>query len=102
MLNKINDGEKYQDYRSTNREREVNFMVHGGLPTHSLFSGEMQVKGFGKWDAPKNEFLINEMTSHFLKGIRVAVHILINFHHFVVVAASKNMRFVLDTLQIRK
>lgn len=83
-------------------EREVNFMVHGGLPTHSLFSGEMQVKGFGKWDAPKNEFLINEMTSHFLKGIRVAVHILINFHYFVVVAASKNMRFVLDTLQIRK
>lgn len=60
------------------------------------------MKGFGKWDAPKNEFLINEMTSHFLKGIRVAVHILINFHHFVVVAASKNMRFVLDTLQIRK
>lgn len=62
------------------RVREVNSVIYDGLPTHSMFSEEMSEKGAKKWDAPTNEFLINEMTSHCLRGIRVAIPILINFH----------------------
>lgn len=80
-------------------EREVKSMMHDSLPMCSIFSGEIQEKGFGKWDAPTSAIL-NEMTSHFLRRIRVATPIVINFHHFVVVAASRNMRLVLDTLWI--
>lgn len=82
-------------------EKEVNSMICDRLPISSMFSGEMQEKGAGKWGTLTTEFLMNEMTSHFLRGISGNTYF-DTFHHFFAVDASENVRLVPYTLQIRK
>lgn len=73
-------GRSIRTTKAPAREKEVNFVTHGGLPTCSMFSGEMQENGSREWVDPTNEYLINEMASHYLRAIKKAIPILVSFH----------------------